>query len=77
MGIRVRAVKVGYYGNQLRQPGTVFEIADMKAFSDSKRERRPGWMELVDPPTPRPPSPPPPPPPPAPVEKPSGGKKGK
>lgn len=49
----VRAVRLGWYGEKLREAGEVFVLADEKHFSDSKRPRtktqRPGWMEKVDP----------------------------
>lgn len=46
MSIKVQATQVGHYGDKLREPGDVFEVADEKAFS--KR-----WMERLDEPKPK------------------------
>ncbi|MCZ4280007.1 hypothetical protein O4H49_04405 [Kiloniella laminariae] len=38
--VKVRAIKLGYYGVQLRQVGDVFELRDAAHFSTS-------WMEKI------------------------------
>lgn len=65
MGIRVRAVDIGFYGRGkdgcLRYPGDEFEIEDEKHFSDAHKvvtrddgNDQPiyGWMEKVEAPPP-------------------------
>lgn len=51
MGIRVRAVRQGYYNYSRRKEGEVFEIESEEHFSDYHRPLRPGvrpgWMERV------------------------------
>ena len=39
--MRVKAIKLGFYGYERRRPGDVFEISGEEAFSEK-------WMERVD-----------------------------
>ena len=48
MGIKVQAVRRGYYGDHRREEGDVFEIENMNDFSDANRDKRPGWMVMLD-----------------------------
>lgn len=41
MAIKVRAIKTGYYGLELRTEGKEFEIASKSEFSEN-------WMEYVE-----------------------------
>lgn len=46
--MKVRAIRKGYFGESLREPGDVFEC-QVSEFSDSIRKTNPpGWMEIVD-----------------------------
>lgn len=47
MATKVRATRMGYYGNQRRRVGEEFDLADKDKVS-------PGWMEVIAAPTPAP-----------------------
>lgn len=47
MGIRVKAVRLGFYGGKRRRIGQVFEIAKESHFSDAYGKKWPGWMVRV------------------------------
>jgi hypothetical protein len=70
--MKVRATQKGYYGGKLREPGEIFSITHVKAFSQE-------WMEAVgwDPKAPAEPAPPESAPPPALDPAPTAGKPGR
>jgi hypothetical protein len=44
----VKATRLGYYDHLRRKPGEVFKLKKAEHFSDSNREKHPGWMEKVE-----------------------------
>jgi hypothetical protein len=46
--VKVKAIKKGYFSEQIKEPGVVFECS-VEAFSDAIRKTNPpGWMEIVE-----------------------------
>lgn len=48
MGVRVKAVRLGYYDNKRRREGVVFEIAEKDLiYNDEGKLVSPKWVEVL------------------------------